>query len=79
MANAKRCSSSTSEMVKHMRQLSFDFFKGTQAMEECKGCKFNKAGSRYTYRICAACQGDANEAYDKVFVVTKTDRLVCQS
>lgn len=36
-------------------------------MSECKACKYNKEGSKYSHRICLACTGDAQEAYEKVF------------
>ena len=48
-------------------------------MDECNGCKFNKEDVNHSYRICAACTGDANEAYNKVFTVTKQRRLICQA
>jgi hypothetical protein len=34
-------------------------------MKECKGCKYFKAD--WCWRICAACEGNPNEAYERVF------------
>ena len=78
-ANAKNCSRSSSQMVKHMKQLSFQFFKGTMALKECKNCKYNKEDSRYSARICMACLGDADAAYNKVFAHRDSETLVCQN